>query len=54
MRVLLYSKMVEETEPEETIVFFVTFLSLVTFQLGGGVPGPPEPPPRYAYGTSTE
>ena len=28
-------------EPEETIVFFVTFLSLVAFQLGG--PGPLTP-----------
>ena len=33
-----------ETETEETRSFFVTFLSLVTFQLGagGGIPG-------YAY-----
>ena len=28
--------MLKETETEETIVFFVTFLSLVAFQLGGG------------------
>ena len=28
--------MLEETEAEETKGFFVTFLSLVTFQLGGG------------------
>ena len=36
--------MLEETETEETRGFFVTFLSLVTFQLeaGGGIPG-------YAY-----
>ena len=36
--------MLEETEAEETKGFFVTFLSLVTFQLGrgGGIPG-------YAY-----
>ena len=27
-------------ETQEAIVFFVTFLSLVAFQLGGG-PGPP-------------
>ena len=27
--------MLKETETEETIVFFVTFLSLVAFQLGG-------------------
>ena len=31
--------MLKKTETEETIVFFVTFLSLVAFQLGG--PGPP-------------
>ena len=31
-RVLLYAKRLKETE--ETIVFFVTFLSLVAFQLG--------------------
>ena len=29
-------KMLEETETEETGGFFVTFLSLVTFQLGAG------------------
>ena len=35
--------MLEETETEETRDFFVTFLSLETFQLGGGgIPG-------YAY-----
>ena len=28
--------MLKETETEETIAFFVTFLSLVAFQLGGG------------------
>ena len=35
--------MQKETETEETIFFFVTFLSLVTFQLGGGLGhlGPP-------------
>ena len=42
MRVLLYAKMLKETKTKETIVFFVTFLSLVAFQLGG--PGPPGPP----------
>ena len=31
--------MLKETKTEETIVFFVTFLSLVAFQLGGH--GPP-------------
>ena len=34
--------MLKETETEETIVFFVTFLSMTAFQLGGG--GPPGPP----------
>ena len=29
-------KMLKETEREEIIRFFDTFLSLVTFQLGGG------------------
>ena len=32
--------MLKETEAEETTVFFVTFLSWVAFQLGGGQ-GPP-------------
>ena len=36
MRELLHAKFLKETETEETIVFFVTFLSLVEFQLGGG------------------
>ena len=36
--------MLKETKTEETIVFFVTFLSLVAFQLGG-----PGFPPGYAY-----
>ena len=36
-----YAKNAKETETEETIRFFVTFLSLVAFQLGGG--GPPAP-----------
>ena len=38
-------------ETEETIVFFVTFLSLVAFQLGEGGPGPINSnftPPDYA------
>ena len=48
MRVLLYAKMLKETKTEETIVFFVKFLSLVAFQVGGG-PGPPGPPSGYAY-----
>ena len=30
--------MLKETETEENIVFFVKFLSLVTFYLGGPVP----------------
>ena len=46
-RLLLYAKMPKETETEETIVFFVTCLSLVASQLGGGMPpGLPD----YAYG----
>ena len=36
---LLYAKMLKITKTKETIVFFVRFLSLVAFQLGG--PGPP-------------
>ena len=55
MRVLLYAKILKETETEETIVFFVTFkiLPLVAFQLGGwGPPGPrpmatPMPPKKF-------
>ena len=35
MRVLLYANLLKETETEETILFFVTFLSLVEFRLGG-------------------
>ena len=31
--------MLKKNESEETIVFFVTFLSLVAFQLRGGGPG---------------
>ena len=37
--------MLKETKTEETIVFFVTFLSLVAFQSGDGPPAPPPPPP---------
>ena len=40
--------MLKETETEETIVFFVTFLSLVAFQLGGG-PGPRLAMPMVGY-----
>ena len=40
--------MLKNTETEETMVFFVTFLSLVASQLGGG-PGPLGPPSGYAY-----
>ena len=32
---MLYAKMLKETETKETIGFFVTFLSMVVFQLGG-------------------
>ena len=47
-RVLLYAKMPKETETEETIVFFVTFLSLVAFQFGELEPPGPS---GYAYGS---
>ena len=40
-------KMLKETETEETIVFFVAFLSMVAFQLGRG-PGPLGPPALLA------
>ena len=43
--------MLKETETEETIVFFVTFLSMVVFQLRGWVPWPP---PGYAYASIVE
>ena len=36
----------KKIETEEIIVFFVTFLSLVAFQLGGRTPGAPF---GYAY-----
>ena len=39
--------MLRETESEDTIVFFVTFLSLVAFQLGAA-----QAPPGYAYVSS--
>ena len=45
--------MLKETQTEETIVFFVTFLSLGSFQLEGGPPAPPPPPPGYAYVAQT-
>ena len=45
MRVLLYVKMLKETEAEETILVFLTFLSFVAFQPGGGGgDGPPALP----------
>ena len=47
MRVPMYAKMLKETKTKETIVFFVTFLSLLAFQLGGG--RGPLGPPGYAY-----
>ena len=43
---MLYAKALKETQTEETIVFFLTFLSLGALQLGGG---PLAPPPGYAY-----
>ena len=46
--VLSYAKMLKETI--ETIVFFVTFLSLVAFQLGKtGSPAPPLPWLRLCF-----
>ena len=39
--------MLKETKTEETILFFMTFLSLVAFQLGG--PGPLSLPSAYVY-----
>ena len=36
--------MLKETKTDKTIVFFVTFLSLVAFQLGG-IRAPCPPPP---------
>ena len=47
-RVLLYAKMLKETETKEAMVFFVTFLSLVAFQLGGRHAAPSS---GYAYAT---
>ena len=41
--------MLKETETEETIVFFVTFLSMVGFQLGGEAEPPDPPSPGYVY-----
>ena len=41
--------MLKETEAEETIDFFVAFLSLVAFRLGGQAPCPP----GYAYAVPT-
>ena len=32
--------MLKEIQAEDTIVFYVTFLSLGAFQLGGGPPAP--------------
>ena len=40
--------MLKETKAEETIVCFVTFLSLVAFQLGGKGGQAPSPPPPQA------
>ena len=41
---VFYAKMLRETETEEALGFFVIFLSLVVFQLGGG---PARPPSGY-------
>ena len=37
-KLLLYAKNAKETEKEITVVFFVTYLSLIAFQLGGAGP----------------
>ena len=52
MRVLLYAKMLKKTETEETVVFFVTFLSLVAFRLGEGPDplGPVADPENFGGG----
>ena len=42
-------KMLEETETEKTIGFFVTFLFLMTFQLRKVRAPCPLPPPTYLY-----
>ena len=47
-RVLLYAKMLIETETEKK-VFFVTVLSLVAFRLGGPGLSPPTSPLGYTY-----
>ena len=47
MRDCCTRKMLKETETEETIGFVSLFLSLVAFQLGGGVALGPS---GYAYG----
>ena len=41
--------MLKNTETKETIVFFVTFLSLVAFRSGGKGGRAPWVPHRYAY-----
>ena len=43
----MHAKMLKKLKPEETIVFFMTFLSLVAFQLG--VSSPLKCSPGYAY-----
>ena len=42
--------MLKETKTEKTIVFLVTFLSFVAFQLGGGPPGLPMASPMLNVG----
>ena len=49
---IVNEKCKKETETEETIGFFVTFLSLVKFQLGGRAPCPS--PFGYAYAPSSD
>ena len=45
--------MLKDTKTKETVEVFVTFLSLVSFQLGGG-PGPCPPPWLRLWHTVTE
>ena len=52
-RVCHTRKMLKETKSEETMGFFATVLSLVTFQVGGGrspLPPPPTAAPLMGLG----
>ena len=45
--------MLKQTETEETISFFATFVSLVAFELARGGGGAAPCPPGYGIGTSS-